>query len=185
MLIPSSDPDEIDKAGLGALAGFTAEWWSGKASLSQIVEVAEECANSGQERCVVFPADELSLQLCFGAGEIGDIVGGAGAITPLGSWDTEDDSRARLWLLVQPSRSSLSDIWEANQLWLDRTFCALSSGPHDDDVWCIDPRGVLTLCLCKETYEILGLVGKKLPFKGCPERYGSYSFYEYVGWVGF
>ncbi|KAF4592903.1 hypothetical protein EYR38_008609 [Pleurotus pulmonarius] len=101
VLIPSSDPDEIDKAGLGALAGFTAKWWSGKASLSQIVEVAEECANSGQER----------------------------------------------------------------------SFCALSSGPHDDDVWCIDPRGVLTLCLCKETYETLGLVGKKLPFKGCPERY--------------
>ncbi len=109
-------------------------------------------------------------------GKLETLLVGAGAITPLGSWNTECDSRARLWLLLQPSRSSLSDIWEANQLWLDRSFCALSSGAHDDDVWSIDPRGVLTLCLCKETYETLGLVGKKLPFKGCPERYGSYSF---------
>ncbi|KDQ26575.1 hypothetical protein PLEOSDRAFT_1105479 [Pleurotus ostreatus PC15] len=101
VIIPSSDPDEIDKAGLGAFAGFTSEWWSGKARLSQIVEVAEECANRGQEK----------------------------------------------------------------------TFCALNSGSHDDDVWCIDPRGILTFCLCKETYETLGLVGKKLPFKGCPEQY--------------
>ncbi|KAI6113002.1 ribonuclease P 40kDa subunit-domain-containing protein [Pisolithus sp. B1] len=38
-----------------------------------------------------------------------------------------------------------------------------------DDTWCIDPRGVLTLCVSKQLYERLGLVGKKLPFKGCQE----------------
>ncbi|KAH6915830.1 ribonuclease P 40kDa subunit-domain-containing protein [Coprinopsis sp. MPI-PUGE-AT-0042] len=35
-----------------------------------------------------------------------------------------------------------------------------------DDYWCIDTRGVLTLSVCKETYESLGIVGKPLPFKG-------------------
>ncbi|KAF8448910.1 hypothetical protein L210DRAFT_3388089 [Boletus edulis BED1] len=40
-----------------------------------------------------------------------------------------------------------------------------------DDTWCIDPRGVLTLCVSKSLYEQLGLVGTKLPFKKCPDRY--------------
>ncbi|KXN84248.1 hypothetical protein AN958_12821 [Leucoagaricus sp. SymC.cos] len=45
---------------------------------------------------------------------------------------------------------------------------------QDDDVWCIDTRGVLTLCVCKETYERLGLVGQKLSFKHqSGERYGT------------
>jgi len=35
---------------------------------------------------------------------------------------------------------------------------------EDDDVWCIDPRGVLTLSVCKNTYETLGLVGKRVTF---------------------
>ena len=34
----------------------------------------------------------------------------------------------------------------------------------DDDVWCIDPRGVLSLSVAKGTYEQLGLLGKPLPF---------------------
>lgn len=42
-----------------------------------------------------------------------------------------------------------------------------------DDTWCVDPRGVLTLCVSKTLYEQLGLVGQKVPFKGCPERYGA------------
>ncbi|TFK64092.1 hypothetical protein BDN72DRAFT_825885 [Pluteus cervinus] len=34
---------------------------------------------------------------------------------------------------------------------------------EDDDVWCIDPRGVLTMYVSKESYERLGLVGRKVP----------------------
>ncbi|KDQ61504.1 hypothetical protein JAAARDRAFT_704816 [Jaapia argillacea MUCL 33604] len=51
---------------------------------------------------------------------------------------------------------------------------ALSLPQSDsDDVWCLDPRGVLTLQVCKDTYETLGLVGTKLPFKlrRSPEQY--------------
>ncbi|KAG1734031.1 ribonuclease P 40kDa subunit-domain-containing protein [Suillus paluster] len=48
---------------------------------------------------------------------------------------------------------------------------ALPSTSECDDTWCIDPRGVLTLCVSKSLYEKLGLVGKKLPFKGCSEQY--------------
>lgn len=54
----------------------------------------------------------------------------------------------------------------------------LSTSPGDDneDKWCIDPRGVLTLCVTKDTYERLGLVGEKLALKGAPggELYGAY-----------
>ncbi|KIK85609.1 hypothetical protein PAXRUDRAFT_696233 [Paxillus rubicundulus Ve08.2h10] len=49
-------------------------------------------------------------------------------------------------------------------------FKALPVGCNADDTWCIDPRGVLTLCVSKVLYQRLGLVGKKLPFKGCPEQ---------------
>lgn len=45
-------------------------------------------------------------------------------------------------------------------------FVALGlPGLSNDDVWCIDSRGVLTLAVCKETYETLGIVGDKLPWK--------------------
>ncbi|KAF8159424.1 ribonuclease P 40kDa subunit-domain-containing protein [Crassisporium funariophilum] len=47
----------------------------------------------------------------------------------------------------------------------------LSSSPHEDDVWCIDPRGHLTLSTSKETYERLGLVGQKLAFKDHEDRH--------------
>ncbi|KAH8103482.1 ribonuclease P 40kDa subunit-domain-containing protein [Cristinia sonorae] len=42
---------------------------------------------------------------------------------------------------------------------------ALGSAPDTDDVWSLDPRGVLTLSVGKETYERLGIVGSKLPWK--------------------
>ncbi|RDB23461.1 Ribonuclease P protein subunit p40 [Hypsizygus marmoreus] len=47
----------------------------------------------------------------------------------------------------------------------ERCFTMLSIDPNTDDVWCIDPRGLLTLSVSKETYETLGLLGTKLPFK--------------------
>lgn len=54
----------------------------------------------------------------------------------------------------------------------------LSTSPEDDneDKWCIDPRGVLTLCVTKDTYERLGLVGEKLVLRGAPggELHGAY-----------
>jgi hypothetical protein len=42
-----------------------------------------------------------------------------------------------------------------------------------EDKWCIDSRGVLTLCVTKNTYQRLGLVGNRLRFKHCPEQYGA------------
>ena len=54
-------------------------------------------------------------------------------------------------------------------------------GTRNDDVWCIDTRGVLTVCVCKETYEKLGLVGQKMPFKNrSGERYGMYDILMFV-----
>lgn len=51
---------------------------------------------------------------------------------------------------------------------------ALSLDEEDDDVWCIDHRGLLTLSVSKDTYERLGLLGKKLTFgKELDERYGE------------
>ncbi|KAK0202584.1 ribonuclease P 40kDa subunit-domain-containing protein [Desarmillaria ectypa] len=44
----------------------------------------------------------------------------------------------------------------------ENKLTVLSTNFDDDDVWCIDPRGVLTLCVAKDTYETLGLVGKKV-----------------------
>lgn len=41
------------------------------------------------------------------------------------------------------------------------------AGNHDEDVWCIDTRGVLSIAACKQTYERLGTVGQQLPWKGC------------------
>ncbi|KAJ3827524.1 ribonuclease P 40kDa subunit-domain-containing protein, partial [Lentinula raphanica] len=35
---------------------------------------------------------------------------------------------------------------------------------REEDIWCIDPRGVLTLSVCKNTYDGLGLVGKRVTF---------------------
>ena len=49
----------------------------------------------------------------------------------------------------------------------------LSVNTHEDDIWCIDPRGHLTLFVSKDTYERLGLVGKKLSFKIHDDRHGA------------
>ncbi|KDR80766.1 hypothetical protein GALMADRAFT_264719 [Galerina marginata CBS 339.88] len=48
---------------------------------------------------------------------------------------------------------------------------AVSANPLEEDAWCIDPRGRLTLSVSKDTYERLGLVGQKLPFKNHHERH--------------
>ncbi|KAJ7255472.1 hypothetical protein B0H12DRAFT_1233083 [Mycena haematopus] len=45
------------------------------------------------------------------------------------------------------------------------TLTALSVTPYSDDVWCLDPRGVLTLHLSAESYQTLGITGQRLPFK--------------------
>ncbi|KAG6899166.1 hypothetical protein C0993_012726 [Termitomyces sp. T159_Od127] len=45
-------------------------------------------------------------------------------------------------------------------LWWNGCFAMLSTG-ECDDVWCVDPRGVLTLLVAKETYEVLGLGGAR------------------------
>ncbi|KAJ3993878.1 ribonuclease P 40kDa subunit-domain-containing protein [Lentinula boryana] len=46
------------------------------------------------------------------------------------------------------------------------SLLSAGSGPVfsvlEEDVWCIDHRGVLTLSVCKETYDGLGLVGKRV-----------------------
>ena len=43
------------------------------------------------------------------------------------------------------------------------------------DVWCLDSRGVLTLAVSKNTYESLGLVGERLPWKECQDTHGMYA----------
>ncbi|KAJ6581647.1 ribonuclease P 40kDa subunit-domain-containing protein [Mycena capillaripes] len=45
-----------------------------------------------------------------------------------------------------------------------------AAAAHEDDAWCLDPRGVLTLHLAAECYQTLGLPGRKLPFKGHDEH---------------
>ncbi|GAW03855.1 ribonuclease p protein subunit [Lentinula edodes] len=48
------------------------------------------------------------------------------------------------------------------------SLLSAGSGPKfsqkEEDVWCIDYRGVLTLSVCKDTYNGLGLVGKRVAF---------------------
>lgn len=54
----------------------------------------------------------------------------------------------------------------------------LSVNTHEDDIWCIDPRGHLTLSVSKDTYERLGIVGKKLPFKIHEDRHGGFVLFR-------
>ena len=74
---------------------------------------------------------------------------------------------------------SLSEIYEyaGSVSNADRNFVAAPNTTECDDIWCIDPRGVLTLCVSKSLYERLGLVGRKMPFKGCPEQFAQSSPY--------
>ncbi|KIJ65538.1 hypothetical protein HYDPIDRAFT_130784 [Hydnomerulius pinastri MD-312] len=51
------------------------------------------------------------------------------------------------------------------------SFKALPLNSDGEDAWCVDPRGILTLCVSKAVYERLGLVGNKLPFKGRSDQY--------------
>ncbi|KAF8202501.1 ribonuclease P 40kDa subunit-domain-containing protein [Pholiota molesta] len=53
----------------------------------------------------------------------------------------------------------------------DSNLLVVTTDPHTEDSWCIDPRGHLTLSVSKETYERLGLVGRPLPFKGHDEKH--------------
>ncbi|KJA23551.1 hypothetical protein HYPSUDRAFT_137715 [Hypholoma sublateritium FD-334 SS-4] len=48
----------------------------------------------------------------------------------------------------------------------ESSLLIVSAAANDEDAWCVDPRGHLTLSVAKEAYERLGLVGQKLPFKG-------------------
>ncbi|KAG6888870.1 hypothetical protein C0992_007266 [Termitomyces sp. T32_za158] len=67
-----------------------------------------------------------------------------------------------------------------------------SADAHSDDVWCVDTRGVgvLTLLVTKETYERLGLVGVRVPFKAQRDYFGACVGVMAVGtlilisWVG-
>ncbi|OJA20456.1 hypothetical protein AZE42_06083 [Rhizopogon vesiculosus] len=67
-------------------------------------------------------------------------------------------------------RCTLSEFLDFTSRNPDSSIIALPSTSECDDTWCIDPRGILTLCVSKSLYEQLGLVGKRLPFKGCPEQ---------------
>ncbi|KAJ7066506.1 ribonuclease P 40kDa subunit-domain-containing protein [Mycena amicta] len=59
------------------------------------------------------------------------------------------------------------------------TFTALSVNQHEEDTWCIDPRGVLTMHLSSGSYQVLGggqsLAGKKVKalraLKGIADEY--------------
>ncbi|KAL4072807.1 ribonuclease P 40kDa subunit-domain-containing protein [Scleroderma yunnanense] len=65
---------------------------------------------------------------------------------------------------------TLSDFFEqASRTSTSPPLAALPTKSDADDTWCIDPRGVLTLCMSKQPYEQLGLVGEQLSFKGCQE----------------
>ncbi|KAI6041327.1 ribonuclease P 40kDa subunit-domain-containing protein [Pisolithus marmoratus] len=66
---------------------------------------------------------------------------------------------------------TLSELFEqaSHDSGTNKLLKALPITCDPDGTWCIDPRGVLTLCVSKQLYQRLGLVGKKLPFKGCQE----------------
>ncbi|KAG2128606.1 ribonuclease P 40kDa subunit-domain-containing protein [Suillus clintonianus] len=68
-------------------------------------------------------------------------------------------------------RCTLSELLDFASKSQGGNITALPSTSECVDTWCIDPRGVLTLCVSKSLYEQLGLVGKRLPFKGCPEQF--------------
>ncbi|KAF8874453.1 ribonuclease P 40kDa subunit-domain-containing protein [Gymnopilus junonius] len=51
---------------------------------------------------------------------------------------------------------------------------------QEEDVWCIDTRGHLTLSVSKSTYERLGLVGQKLPFRNHEEHHGMFPIFVVV-----
>ncbi|KAG6918957.1 hypothetical protein DXG01_010196 [Tephrocybe rancida] len=62
-------------------------------------------------------------------------------------------------------RVKLADLVDTSGTFADYYLQPQHTDAHSDDVWCIDPRGLLTIFVGKETYERLGLLGKRLPFK--------------------
>ncbi|KAN0088373.1 Ribonuclease P 40kDa (Rpp40) subunit domain containing protein [Tylopilus felleus] len=91
----------------------------------------------------------------------------------LPAWIARDHTFSSLNTAYSTAQFTLSELYEhASRLAIpDVQFKAVPIQRDADDTWCIDPRGVLTLCVSKSLYEQLGLVGTKLPFKGCPEQY--------------
>ncbi|PFH50247.1 hypothetical protein AMATHDRAFT_75723 [Amanita thiersii Skay4041] len=64
----------------------------------------------------------------------------------------------------------LSDLVEnatsfVNTIESQSDYLILSTEQTVDDAWCIDSLGFLTIFLTKESYERLGIMGKRLPFK--------------------
>ncbi|KAF8553580.1 hypothetical protein OG21DRAFT_1510027 [Imleria badia] len=85
----------------------------------------------------------------------------------------QDHTFSSLKMTYSTAQFTLSELYEyASRLPIpDVPFKAVPIQCDAADTWCIDPRGVLTLCVSKDLYEQLGLVGKAIPFKGCPEQY--------------
>ena len=91
---------------------------------------------------------------------------------------SEENYTCRIYDPIIISRNSI--FLSAFVLNLSRGLTCLSTESHED-VWCVDPRGVLTLSTTKETYETLGLTGGKVVVgygKKHPseERHGNRDF---------
>ncbi|KAH9946493.1 ribonuclease P 40kDa subunit-domain-containing protein [Amylocystis lapponica] len=74
-------------------------------------------------------------------------------------------------------KSSLSAFLESAKAFvsryaMDSIITALGMpGPDSEDVWSLDTRGLLTLAVTKDTYERLGLVGQRMPWKACDDTF--------------
>ena len=64
----------------------------------------------------------------------------------------------------------------SNSCLLSKILALGHSESGNEDVWCLDSRGILTLVVCKETYETLGIVGGRMPWKGCDDTHCQLSF---------
>ncbi|CAA7269226.1 unnamed protein product [Cyclocybe aegerita] len=78
------------------------------------------------------------------------------------------ESLKKLETSYAKGKAKLSDVVAkadafVNQVEGESNLLVVSHSTHEDDAWCIDPRGHLTLSLGKDTCEYLGLVGQKLP----------------------
>ncbi|KAJ3717971.1 ribonuclease P 40kDa subunit-domain-containing protein [Lentinula raphanica] len=72
--------------------------------------------------------------------------------------------RISLSEIVADSASSVEKYAAQSGLSLLSAGSGSEFSTREEDVWCIDPRGVLTLSVCKNTYDGLGLVGKRVTF---------------------
>ncbi|KAM5536652.1 hypothetical protein V8D89_009747 [Ganoderma adspersum] len=84
-----------------------------------------------------------------------------------------EESLAGLDFTYQACESTLMEFLEfAGPYARQSNITALGySNANDDDVWCLDARGVVTLVVGKGTYETLGIVGDRLPWKECSDMY--------------